>query len=161
MTGLFPPQDTDRVTAFRSLRRLVSFVAAALDVRFAFVAAFEHAESSREVRNVSLWLAKDFGLRSDFVQVELPEPLPAQAVSADWAPTLRGILPAEQELAEHRAVRCVTVALYDPRERILGHLGLLDSGPASGLSQWERLRPLGRPAAAELLRWFRGRDSEG
>ena len=161
MTGLLPPQDADRVTAFRSLRRLVCFVAAALDVRFAFVAAFEDPESSLVVHNASLWLAKDFGLRADFMLIELPEPMPAQTVSADWAPTLRGVLPDEQELAEHRAVRCVTVALYDPRERILGHLGLLDSGPASGLSQWERLRPLGRPAAAELRRWFAGRDPQG
>jgi hypothetical protein len=159
VNGPLSSGDSDRVTAFRALRRLVSFVAAALDVRFAFVAAFHEPESSRVIRNnVSLWLAKDFGLRSEFVRVELPEALPHQAVSADWTRVLRHVWPDEQELAESNAVGCITVALYDPRERVVGHLGLLDSGPGSRLSQWERLRPLGRPATAELMRWLGGRD---
>lgn len=154
----FPPVDADRSAASRTLRRLVCFVAGALDVRFAFVAAFEANESSPVVRHASLWLARDFGLRSDFARIELAEALPAQAVSADWATALRRVLPDEPEGPEHATMRGVTVALRDPRDRVFGHLGLLTSGPGSGLFLRERLQPLGRLAAAELLRWVEGRD---
>lgn len=151
-----PPEDLGQIAACRTLRRLVCFVAAALDVRFAFVAAFEELAAARGVRNASLWLARDFGLRSEFVRVELPEAPPE--VSADWAPALRRVWPDEQELAEHTDVRCIAVALCDPQERVFGHLGLVDSGRAPGLLLLERLRPLRRLASAELLRWTAGSD---
>jgi hypothetical protein len=154
----FPPADADRVAASYTLRRLVCFVAGSLDVPFAFVAAFEAPESSLVVRRASLWLAKDFGLRSECARIELPEAMPAEGVNADWARALRRMLPDEPELAEHATMRCVTVALRDPRDRVFGQLGLLDSGPANGLFLRERLQPLGRLAAIELLRWAEGRD---
>jgi hypothetical protein len=153
-----PPTDADRLAASHTLRRLVCFVAGSLDVRFAFVAALEVYESPRAIGSASLWLAKDFGLRSEFARIELPQPMAAQAVNADWAPALRRLLPNEPELAELATMRCLTVALRDPRDRVFGQLGLLDSGPASGLFLRERLQPLGRLAATELQRWVAGRD---
>lgn len=153
-----PPEDLGQIAACRTLRRLVCFVAAALDVRFAFVAAFEEPASSRGGRNASLWLARDFGLRSEFVRAELPGALP-EGVSSDWATALRHVWPNEQELAERAEVRCIAVALCDPHERVLGHLGLLDSGQGPGLLLLERLRPLRRLAVAELQRWAGGFDA--
>jgi hypothetical protein len=138
-------------------------LAAALDVRFAFVAALDESESSPGGRSASLWLARDFGLRSEFARIDLSEDLP-EGVSADWAPILRRVWPDEQELAVHADVRCVTVALCGPDDRVFGHLGLVDSGRASGLLLLERLRPLRRLAAAELLRWageFDGGSNRG
>ncbi|HVQ31656.1 MAG TPA: hypothetical protein VMV21_18805, partial [Vicinamibacteria bacterium] len=152
------PADADGSAASRTLRRLVCFVAGALDVPFAFVAAFEANESSTLVRHASVWLAKDFGLRSEFARIELPETISAPVVNPNWAAALRRILPDEPDLPEQGTMRGVTVALRDSRDQVFGHLGLLASGPASGLFLRERLQPLGRLAAAELLRWVEGRD---
>jgi hypothetical protein len=147
------------MAACRTLRRLVCFVAAALDVRFAFVAAVEDPLAARGVRSASLWLARDFGLRSDFARLELPEALPEGASSADWATALRQVWPDEHELAEPAEVRCITVALCDPPDRVVGYLGLVDSELGSGLLLLERLRPLRRLALAELQRWAGGFDA--
>ena len=59
-----------RSCANRTLRRLVGFVASALDVRFAFVVAFN---PPGEPQRGTLWLARDYGLRSTFAEFDVPE----------------------------------------------------------------------------------------
>jgi len=151
---IFPPEKgEDRFDASGTLRRLVCFVAAALDVRYAFVAVFGGPEATAPLRRVSFWLAKDFGLRSAFALLELPGETPDAAVPFECARTLRSVWPAETELAELTPTGCVTVAL--PLDGgLLGQLGVLVPGPAAGCRHQERLLPMARLARAEVERWL-------
>ncbi len=151
---IFPPEKgEDRFDASGTLRRLVCFVAAALDVRYAFVAVFGGLEATPSIRRVSFWLAKDFGLRSAFALLELPGDTPDATVPFECARTLRGVWPAETELAGLTEDGCVMVAL--PLDGgLLGQLGILVPGPASGYRHQERLMPMVRLAKAEVERWL-------
>lgn len=151
---IFPHEKgEDRFGASGTLRRLVCFVAAALDVRYAFVAVFGGPEATPPIRRVSFWLAKDFGLRSAFALLELPGDTPDPTVPFECARTLRGVWPAEMELAGLTDAGCVTVPL--PLDGgLLGQLGMLVPGPASGFRHQERLMPMVRLAKAEVERWL-------
>jgi len=151
---VFPPEKgEDRFDASGTLRRLVCFVAAALDVRYAFVAVFGGPESTPALRRVSFWLAKDFGLRSAFALLELPGETPDAAVPFECARTLRGVWPAETDLAGLTDTGCVTVPLkLDGGLR--GQLGILVSGPGSSFRHQDRLMPMARLAKAEVERWL-------
>jgi hypothetical protein len=155
---IFPPEKgEDRFDASGTLRRLVCFVAAALDVRYAFVAVFGGPESTPPLRRVSFWLAKDFGLRSAFALLELPAETSDAAVPFECARTLHGLWPAETELAGLTEAGCVTVPL--PLDGgLLGQLGILVSGPAANFRHQERLRPMARLAKAEVERWLGSSD---
>lgn len=137
-----------RCGASRTLRRLVGFVASALDVRFAFVVAFD---PPAEPRRLSLWLARDYGLRSDFAQLETPEGVGRAGLPLGRV--LHRALPHEPELAESRPTHCFTLPLLDARGQLAGHLGIVDAEGSCRFATRERLGPLTRRAAAEVERW--------
>jgi hypothetical protein len=139
-----------RCEASRALRRLVGFVASALDVRFAFVVAFDPPGSPRRI---GLWLARDYGLRSEYAQVEAPSGCGRDA-SLDLGLLLHQVWPHEPELADVPPGRRVSLALVDPQGRVVGHLGILDSEGSCRLAARERLAPLGRRARAEVEGWM-------
>lgn len=152
-----PPEPDPRLDAATTLRRLVTFVAAALDSRYAFVAAFDRGGPERAAQSVTLWLARDYGLSSELTRLALPDDDPALRV--DYVRMLRRVWPNGPELARMTADHCVAVPLLDPNGRLLGHLGLADRGPGSRVEQRERLHPLARRAATEVQRWSRESDS--
>ncbi len=137
-----------RGSASRTLLRLVGFVASALDVRFAFVVAFDPPS---EPRRLSLWLARDYGLRSDFAQLETPEGV--ESAGLPLGRVLHRALPHEPELADTRPTHCFTLPLLDARGQLAGHLGVLDAEGSCRFATRERLGPLTRRAAVEVERW--------
>jgi hypothetical protein len=139
-----------RCGASRALRRLAGFMASALDVRFAFVMAFEPPD---DPDHVTLWLARDYGLRSEYAQVEVSEG-EGEPARLDHGLLLRKAWPHEPELADIRPGRSVSLALVDSHGRVVGHLGILDSERSCRLSARERMAPLGRRATAEVERWI-------
>jgi hypothetical protein len=141
-----------RCGASRVLRRLVGFVASALDVRFAFVVAFDPPS---EPRRVGLWLARDYGLRSEYAQVGISEG-DGPYERLDLGLLFPRVWPHEPELAGLPPERHASVALVDARGRAAGRLGIVDSERSCRLSARDRLVPLARRAAMEVERWSGG-----
>jgi hypothetical protein len=134
--------------AGRALRRLVGFVASALDVRFAFVVALD---PSATPSSLTLWLARDYGLRTE--TSELTGPV-VQGSELDLAPLLRQALPCEPELAGITRSHCVSLPLFDSSRRLVGHLGVVDPDRSCRFSARDRLAPLARRASEEVARWL-------
>jgi hypothetical protein len=148
VAGKGEPEDA-RCTAGRSLLRLVGFVASALDVRFAFVVAFEPPGGPR---SLAIWLARDFGLRSEYGRLELT-PGEATAATRDFGQLLGRVWPHEPELAEIRPDRCVSLSLKSADGHAVGYLGILEAERNCRLGARERLAPLARRAGAEVEQW--------
>jgi hypothetical protein len=144
-------KDDERTTASGALRRLVCFLASALDVRYAFVLALHHEGEGSPTR-VDVWLAKDYGLRSEYAEpdIALYPPTPS---TLDLVSVLRAAAPHEPELASIERKAVVSLPLVAASGRWLGHLGIVDPEGRRRLSAPEHLRPLARTAAAELSRW--------
>lgn len=138
-----------RADTSRALRRLVGFVASALDVRFAFVVALG---PPARPRRLALWLARDYGLRTELEEVEVHESL-GEPASPDLGALLRRVWPHEPELAEAKPGGCVFLPLVDSDTRLAGYLGVLDPERVGRFCSHERLGPLARRAAAEVERW--------
>jgi hypothetical protein len=135
------------------LQRLVCFVASALDVRFAFLAGLSDARACEPTGRVSVWLAKDYGLRCAFGSTERPENLGADT-RVYYEEVLRRLWPAEPDLVGLVPTSATALPLLDSRGRLLGHFGVLNPGPAHRLSEADHLKSLARVAASELERWF-------
>jgi hypothetical protein len=136
-----------------TLLRLVRFAAAACDARYAFVVASGPAQASPGLRCVHFWVARDYGLRTERTPLDLAADQAVPSTPVDCVLALRQIWPDEAELAGlTMAASCLTVPLLDEGGRLLGHMGILDPGPAC-LHGRDRLPPLGRVAAAQLAIW--------
>jgi hypothetical protein len=133
------------------LRRLVCFIASALDVRFAIVAGLSAPRAGEPKGSVAVWLARDYGLRFAFGRTERPEDLRAE--SRPYEEVLRRLWPAEPDLVALMEVCGPALPVQDSQGRLLGHLAVLDPGPAHRLSETDRLNSLVRLAATELERW--------
>jgi hypothetical protein len=138
-----------RCAASRALRRLVGFVASAFDVRFAFVVAFD---APADPRRVGLWLARDYGLRSEYAQMETAKGTTEEASPA-FGRLFQRVWPHEPELAEIRPGGCISLPVLDTVGGLAGHLGILDPERSCQFSARERLAPLARRAAIEAQRW--------
>jgi hypothetical protein len=137
------------------LRRLVCRVAAALDVRYAFVTGpVRNAATPAARATLGVWLARDFGLRAVFAAGPQPWRRAAQAPDPlDYVPMLRTLYPDERRLGDVDPGAARSVALVGPRGRLLGHLGTLDPGPAADAEETDALLFAVRTrAAAEIER---------
>jgi hypothetical protein len=137
-----------------TLRRLVGFLAAAFDARYAFVSALHGGAPGRGASRVSLWLAQDFGLCPRVASVDLYPPL-AAGETPEYLALLRDICPSEVVLRRLTAGSCVVLPLVDRNVTIVGHLGLADARPAFRLVDRDRLEHLLRFAAAQVEAWVR------
>ena len=144
-----PVVDDERTRASDTLGRLVRFLASALDVRYAFVAAPRVGDGVGT--RVALWLARDYGLRTESSVVALPEGLPEASPYVESA--LRLAVPLELERPDLAPGRIVSVELFGTGRRSIGRLGILDPGGRRALCEEARLLPIARRAAAELERW--------
>ena len=133
------------------LQRLVCFVASALDVRFAFVASHAAPGDAEAKGTVAVWLARDYGLRFAFGRTEAGDLFETETPS--YEEVLRRIWPADLDLVGLAAVAGPPLPLRDAEGRLLGHLAVLNPGPAHRLSEGEHLKSLARVAAGELQRW--------
>jgi hypothetical protein len=133
-----------------NLQRLVAFLAAAFDARYAFVAGFYDPESKSPPHRMTFWVCRNYGLAVEVADVDLPDGVLARSATLDHVQVLRRIWPQEAELLAFSPARCLTVPLADDGGLVLGHLGILDAGPASRVFGVERLQPLARIAISEL-----------
>ena len=145
------PKDDERTRASGTLRRLVRFLASALDTRYAFVSAICGRKDAPD-GGMALWLARDYGLQTDFAEIDRLPPAEAPA-SIDFASALRLAWPDEALLAGLGNRDTVSLALVGAAGRTLGYLGLLDLQVRARISPPDHLLPLARAAAAELERW--------
>jgi hypothetical protein len=148
-----PETEDRRASASHTLGRLVRFMASALDLRYAFVLASQAEERARP-RLHDVWLARDYGLRTDFAEVSTSA-LREEMVAAQLLEILRVAWPHEPDLVGPPDGKLTSLPLHDPKGGLIGHMGVLD--PVRRLKSADYLRPLARVAAAELRR-FREAD---
>jgi hypothetical protein len=137
------------------LRRLVCRMAAALDVRYAFVTGpVRNAATPSGRPALGVWLARDFGLRAAFAATPQPWRTATPASDPlDYVPVLRTLYPDERRLGDVDPGEARGVALVSARGRLLGHLGTLDPGPAADPEETDALLfALRTRAAAEIER---------
>ena len=148
-------REQEHESATANLRRLVSFLASALDVRYAFVSTPRPSLAAPQVR-MSLWLARNYGLRSQLAEVDF---VPASGVPShlDVLSILRGSWPDEVDLAGLDHSHVVSLLLLARSGEVVGHMGIVDPEGRRVRSGAELLRPLAKRAAAELERWVANR----
>jgi hypothetical protein len=146
--GIISQDDEERAQAAATLRRLVTFTASALDVRFAFVVAFADPDDPAQAPAV-MWLGKDFGLRSACAEVAWSDRIDALP---EIARVLRAAFPHEADLGRC-AGATTSLPLRDADGRVLGHLGIADPTRGCSLAAREQLRTLLPPAIVEVARW--------
>ena len=137
------------------LRRLVCFVAAALDVPYAYIAALTPPADGGVAPGLTVWLARDYGLQFEFAQrygfYRRPEG------PCDYAEALRRIWPQAPGLAPLLATGAPGLPLRDSRGVLLGHIAALSAREGAPTGDFVRLAPLARTAAVKLERWMRTR----
>jgi hypothetical protein len=138
----------ERAQAAATLRRLVTFTASALDVRFAFVVAFGDPDHPAKTP-AAVWLGKDFGLRSVCAEIDWSDP---GGALAEIAPVLRAAFPQEAALGRVGAGTATSLPLLTGG-RLIGHFGIADPVRVCALQAREHLHTLLRPATAEVGRW--------
>ena len=137
------------------LRRLVCFVAAALDVPYAYIAALTPPAGGGHAPGLTIWLARDYGLQFEFAQRygfyrDAHGP-------CDYAEALRRIWPQSPGLASLLTIGAPGLPLRDRRGILMGHIAALGSRTGAPNGDFTRLAPLARTAAAKLERWMRTR----
>jgi hypothetical protein len=134
-----------------TLRRLVCFVASALDVPNAFVAALPASRTSDEAASVAVWLARDYGLTFDFARLDRMDDI----IEKPWqyVEVMRRLWPAAPDLVALTAAAGPGLPLFDAHGHLVGHLAALSLEPGRRDLDNERLAPLLRVAAANLERW--------
>jgi hypothetical protein len=138
------------------LRRLVCFVASALDVPYAFIAGLAAPPGEGTVPCLTVWLARDFGLQFEFARLYGLAPS-----SPDYAEALRRIWPATPGLAPLAAACGPGLPLHDRRGELIGHLAALNPDPSRRKADQARLQPLAPVAAARLEWWANYRTGPG
>ena len=134
-----------------TLRRLVCFVASALDVPNAFVAALPAPRSDDDTPSVAVWLARDYGLTFDFARLDRMDAF----VEKPWqyVEVSRRLWPAAPDLIALTAAAGPGLPLFDSRGHLVGHLATLHPDPNRRTQDSARLEPLLRVAATNVERW--------
>jgi PAS domain S-box-containing protein len=109
-------------------RSLVRHLAAALQMRYAFVAECTDATNTR-VRTLAFWMGRDFGENFDYALVGTPC---EGVIGGDicYHPSqLRALFPEDQDLVKLCAESYLGVPIFDSRGGVIGHLAALDDKP--------------------------------
>ena len=133
-----------------TLRRLVCFVASALDVPSVFVAALPTVDDDRGP-SVAVWLARDYGLTFDFASLDHLDGF--TEVPWRYVEVIRRLWPASSELVELTDESGPGRPLFDAAGHLIGHLAVLNPAPARHRLEHEQLDALLRVAATNVERW--------
>jgi hypothetical protein len=133
-----------------TLRRLVCFVASALDVPSVFVAALPTASDDRGPA-VAVWLARDYGLTFDFAWLDHLDGF--TEVPWRYVEVMRRLWPASSELIEVTAESGPGLPLFDDAGHLIGHLAVLNPTPGRRRLDHEQVDALLRVAATNVERW--------
>jgi hypothetical protein len=133
------------------LQRFVCFVAAALDVPYAYITGLAPRRGGRRAPGLTVWLARDYGLKFEFAQLYGFHG--DAAAPDDHVEALQRLWPQVPGFASVLAAGEPPRPLRDRRGTLLGHLAALDAPAAGRQGLAERLEPLARVAALKLERW--------
>jgi len=134
-----------------ALRRLVCFVASALDVPNAFVAALPAPRSDDEGPSVAVWLARDYGLTFDFARLDRLDGFTEKPWR--YVEVMRRLWPAAPDLIDLTAAAGPGLPLFGVEGHLVGHLAALNPRADRRPVDSERLEPLLRVAATNVERW--------
>jgi len=141
------------VTGESLFRSLVRHLAAALDVRHAFVAE-RTAPGSTRARTLAFWSVDHFARNQEYDVAGTPCEAVFEGRTTIHPRDVQRLFPEDRELVEMEAVGYLGFPLRsDPAGDVLGHLVAIDSRPlAPGLSDSWVLRIFASRAAAEIER---------
>ncbi|MFY9821596.1 MAG: EAL domain-containing protein [Thermoanaerobaculia bacterium] len=145
-------EGTSSTTGTDFLRSLVRHLAAALDVEFAFVAEVLDEPATR-ARILAFWNGTDYGEPFEYGLVGTPcETVRGREFCFYPSGTWR-LFPGDPGLREMAIESYLAVPLYDGNDRLLGHIAVMSTEPATeDLAAVSILKVFAARAAAEIER---------
>ncbi len=152
---------SDTLHGIEYFRVLVSQVAAALRVPFAFIT--EHYADKTRVRMLAFWKGDTFGNPFEYDLPGTPcDDVINKGKFCHFPRGVQAMFPQDRDLVALAAQGYIGVPLYDSKEQVIGHLALLDSKPlVVGDREVSILRIFAGRAGQELERWQAQANSEG
>ena len=147
-------EGTAAVTGAEFFCSLVRHLAAALQVRYAFVAECADLTATR-VRTLAFWTGKDLGENFEYSLAGTPCEKVVGGEMCYHPEGVQALFPKDKDLVEIRAESYLGVPLFDSSGKALGHLAVLDDKPMSAELRFERksiLEIFAARAGAELER---------
>ncbi|MBL8046562.1 MAG: GAF domain-containing protein [Anaerolineales bacterium] len=121
-------EGTAAVTGDDFFHSLVRHLAAALQVRYAFVAECTDASRTR-VRTLAFWMGKDFGENFEYALAETPCEAVIGGEICYHPNKVREMFPHDADLVKLEAESYLGIPLRDSGGNIIGHLAALDKSP--------------------------------
>ncbi|MBI4573364.1 MAG: sigma 54-interacting transcriptional regulator [candidate division NC10 bacterium] len=121
-------EGTAAVTGFDFFHSLVRHLAAALQVRYAFLAECVDQEY-RRVRTLAFWRGDDFGENFEFDLPGTPCQGVVEGAVSCYARNLQALFPEDRVLADLEAESYLGIPMRDSSGRVIGHLAVLDDKP--------------------------------
>src|SRR5262244_867728 len=137
-------------------RSLVKHLAAALEVRYSFVAECTD-ETKKNVHMLAFWQGEDFGNNIEFPLAGTPCQAVIQGNACSYSERLQMLFPQDEGLVALGAQSYAGVPLINAAGNILGHLVVIDDKPrVFGEQAFSLLRIFATRAGAELERKHAG-----
>src|SRR5262245_16880558 len=137
-------------------RSLVKHLAAALEVRYSFVAECTD-ETKKNVRMLAFWQGEDFGNNIEFPLAGTPCQAVIQGNACSYSERLQMLFPQDEGLVALGAQSYAGVPLINAAGNILGHLVVIDDKPrVFGEEAFSLLSIFATRAGAELERKHAG-----
>ncbi len=121
-------EGTAAVTGSDFFHSLVRHLAAALQVRHAFVAECRDKEY-RKVRTLAFWKGDDFGENFEFDLAGTPCKAVVEGTVSCYARNLQALFPEDRYLADLGVESYLGIPMRDASGRVIGHLAVLDDKP--------------------------------
>ena len=129
---------------------LVQHMAQALRARYAFVTA---CDDQKHARSLAFWKGDGFGENFDFDISDTPCEKVLHGEVCCYRQGLQDLFPRDKLLANWQAESYLGVPMLDRRNRVIGHIAILDDKPIEAdLRTIDLLRIFASRAAAELNR---------
>jgi PAS domain S-box-containing protein len=114
------------VTSDDFFRPFVSHVAYTLRASYAFIT--EANEAHTRVRMLAFWKGDDFGVPFEYDLVDTPcDAVINQGKTCYYPVGVQAIFPRDKDLTGLGAQGYIGIPIYDSRQRIIGHLAVIDS----------------------------------
>src|SRR6516165_4737810 len=140
---------TAATTGSDFFQSLVKHMAQALRARYAFVTT---CDDQKHARTLAFWKGDGFGENFDFDIADTPCERVLHGEVCCYKQGLQGLFPPDK-LADWQAQSYLGVPMLDRRNRVIGHLAILDDKPMEGeVRAIDLLKIFASRAAAELNR---------
>jgi PAS domain S-box-containing protein len=146
-------QGTASVTGKDFFRSLVSSLAEALNVRYAFISECLDSPPMR-VRAFAFWNGNDFGENFEYDLQGTPCEAVINGKACQYYPEqIQSLFPQERELVTLSAQSYAGIPLFNSKSELLGHLAVLDDRPMDNETRYRALLEIfAARAAAEMER---------